>query len=500
MGETYWELIDGVASQAPERVLVADDHGRTLTTAEFRDAAEQVAAALLQAGVEPGGVVSWQLPTTLEAAVLMGACARAGVVQNPVIPVLRHREVGHISGQVGTTLFVTATTWRGFDHRAMADDLGLTTWALDLETDLGAGLLLPTADPSDLPPPPTNADECRWIYYSSGTTADPKGVRHTDASVIASPAGMVERLGFGESDVYPVAWPFSHIGGVGMLTSALRTGMRLVLFDTFDPMTSPERMAAHGVTMLNSATPFFRAFLDAEARHGSEPLFTAVRGCVGGGATIPGAVNQELVETFGVAGVVGAYGLTELPNATCEWPDDPLIGTTVGPPAPGVEARIVDGELQLRGPQCFLGYVDTSLDAAAFAGDGWFRTGDLASVDESGRITIVGRLKDVIIRNAENISATEVEEAVLHHPAVLDVAVVGLPDDRTGERVCAAVVLAPGADLDVATLGAHCAALGLARYKCPEQIVPVEAIERNPMGKVAKVPLREKLLGATRAG
>ena len=144
----------------------------------------------------------------------------------------------------------------------------------------------------------------------------------------------MQRVGFGAHDVYPIAWPFTHIGGVAMVVTALVTGVRLVLFDTFDPATTPERMAAHGPTVLGSATPFFRAFLDAERRHAGGRLFDRVRACCGGGASIPGAVNQELVDTFGVPGVICSYGLTEFPNATCEEPGDPLLGFTVGPVGP----------------------------------------------------------------------------------------------------------------------------------------------------------------------
>jgi acyl-CoA synthetase (AMP-forming)/AMP-acid ligase II len=346
-----------------------------------------------------------------------------------------------------------------------------------------------------LPPPPTGAEEFRWAYYSSGTTADPKGARHTDASVFASSNGMIDGLGFAEGDVYPIAWPFTHIGGMTMLVTALRGGCRLVLFDTWDPTTTPERMAAHGPTLLGSATPFFRAFLDAHARHGGT-LFTQVRACVGGGAPIPEDLGRELAEAFGVSGVVSSYGLTEFPIVTSQRPDDPDVGQGVGRFVREVTGRTVDGELRLKGPQCFRGYVDTSLDDAAFDEDGWFRTGDLATIDADGTVRITGRLKDVIIRNAENISAPEVEEVVLAHPSVLDVAVVGVPDARTGERVCACVVLAEGATLDVADLGAHCTASGLSRHKCPEQVLVVEEIGRNPMGKVQKAPLRELAIRA----
>jgi hypothetical protein len=141
---------------------------------------------------------------------------------------------------------------------------------------------------------------------------------------MASALSLSERLGFGPDDVYPIAWPFSHIGGIAMLVTSLNTGVRLVLFDVFDPATTADRMATHNPTMLGSAVPFFRAFLEAEHRHEGGSLFPNVRGCVGGGAPIPGDVNQELIDTFGVAGVVGAYGLTEVPNCTCEWFDGPV--------------------------------------------------------------------------------------------------------------------------------------------------------------------------------
>lgn len=490
---TFWEFIDSVAAAHPNRVVAVDDFGRGLTTSQFRSAAESVAAGLFDLGVGPGSVVSWQLPTTLESVVMLGACARLGAVQNPIIPMLRNAEVGHISGQIGTDLLLVPKRWRGFDHETMAQELGLRFWSADYEQPVTAStpLRLPMGDPAQLPDPPTTNDDCRWIYFSSGTTAAPKGVRHTDRSAMASAASLSERLGFGPNDVYPIAWPFTHIGGIAMLVTSLNTGVRLVLFDAFDPATTADRMATHQPTMLGSAVPFFRAFLDAEHRAESGTLFPNVRGCVGGGAPIPGEVNQELIDTFGVSGVVGAYGLTEFPNCTCEWFDGPDVGRDVGPAGPGVEARVVDGELQLRGTQCFLGYVDESLNADAFTTDGWFRTGDLAEISSDDRIRIVGRLKDVVIRNAENISATEVEEAVLFHPSVADVAVIGLPDSRTGERVCAAIVLAPGATIDVPMLGEHCVALGLAKYKCPEQIIVIESIERNPMGKIQKDKVRE---------
>ncbi len=490
---TFWDLVSTAADDAPDRVVVADDFGRSLTSLQLRDAAERVAAGL---GVRPGQVVSWQLPTTLEAVVVLAALARVGAVQNPIIPVLRESEVALITTQLATELLIVPETWRGFSHGAMARDLdGIEVIALDLEGDVGPELRLPQSDPSELAAPPTDDDAVRWIYYSSGTTAAPKGARHTDASVMSSAVAITDHLGFGAGDRYPIAWPVTHIGGITVLTACLRAGGALVVFDRFD-QTTPERMATHRPTVLGSAQPFFRAYLDAQAREGDEPLYPELRVCTAGGAPTPAEIVHELEQVFGVHGVVQAWGLTEFPMATCASPDDSseALLLTSGRPVAGAAVRVVDGELRLRGPQCFQGYVDATLDAEAFDDDGWFRTGDLGHVDGDGNVHITGRLKDIIIRNAENISALEVESALLTHPDVVDVAVIGLPDVRTGERVAAVVVAAENSALTLEVIADHCRGQGLARQKTPEALQIVTAIPRNPMGKVLKQQLRDEFV------
>jgi acyl-CoA synthetase (AMP-forming)/AMP-acid ligase II len=507
---TYWALIEDAAERLGDHVVLADDYGRTLSAAGLRDEAERAAAGLAALGIGAGSVVSWQIPTVLEAAVLMGALARLDVVQNPIIPILREREVGFITRQVGTNFFITPETWRGFDHgglaRGVGDDVGFSTIGLDLTSPPVPGTIrLPQGDPATLPPPPTSVDRgalVRWYYYSSGTTADPKGARHTDLSIMAAASGMLDLVGFNERDIYPIAWPFSHIGGSTMLTVSLVGGVRLVLFDVFDAATTPERMATHRPTLLGSAVPFFNAFMAAQQRHGDDQLFPDLRACAGGGAPIPAEIHEDLHRTLGVSGVTGSWGLTEFPIATSCTPDDPrdVLTLTVGRASPGVTIRAVladgtdasldvEGELVLHGSQQFLGYIDPALDAHAFIDDNWFRTGDLGVVQSDGNIRITGRLKDIIIRNAENISALEVEELLFKHPDVVDAAVIGLPDARTGERVCAVVLLRDGATLTIDALRDHCRALGLAIQKCPEQLEIADAIPRNGMGKTLKQPL-----------
>jgi acyl-CoA synthetase (AMP-forming)/AMP-acid ligase II len=511
---TVWALVEQGGEQWADHVLLADDHGRSLTGRGLRNAAESVAADLATRGVTADTIVSWQLPTTLETMVVMVALARLGAIQNPLIPILREREVGFITKQVGTQVFLTMDRWRGFEHgnlaRTLAREQGFDVIITDLDTDpasIGNTLRLPQGDRSNLPRAQTDGSMMRWIYTSSGTTADPKGIRHTDRTVMHAATGPIQALGSSPDDVNAVAVPISHIGGILMLTASLMTGMRLTLFESFDPATTPERMAAAGSTLLGSAVPFFLAYFDAQRRHGEEPLFPRLRALTGGGATTPPEISRMAREVLGVRGIANSWGLTEFPVATYGYPDAPLeiLDSTTGPAVAGVEVRAVtddervcapgeEGELRLRGPQCFLGYVDASLDAAAFDADGWFRSGDLGIIDADGNVTVTGRIKDIIIRNAENISALEIEDALYQHPAIADVAVVAAPDARTGERVCAFVVPTP--DFEPPTLQSlaeHCRGLGLAVQKCPEELVLVDALPRNSYGKVLKQELRKRV-------
>jgi acyl-CoA synthetase (AMP-forming)/AMP-acid ligase II len=473
---TMWALVAAAAKEHPERVLFSDGHGRSLTAASLWARSEEAAAGL---DVRPGEVVSWQLPNGLDAIVIMVALARVGAVQNPVIPSLGQRDVRLITEQVGTSTFIVSEP---------SNDLGVRVIALR-----GS---LPTGDPHDLPPPPEDPHQCRWIYFSSGTTGTPKGARHTDASLIASSRSMTDRLGVQDGDVYPIAWPVTHIGGASMAAAVLRAGGHLVLLDQFDPSTFGEKIAPLRPTLLGSAVPFFRACLDAQRRRGGDPLYPELRACTAGGAATPPEIIAELAATLGVSGVVNAWGLTEFPIATCPSPTDPpgKLAHTVGPPSPGVEIRVVDGELRLKGAQCFLGYVDPGMDGSVFDEAGWLRTGDLGRIDDDGFVVITGRRKDVIIRNAENIAPAEVEDVLIKHPDIDDVAVIGLPDDRTGERVCAVVVPHSGRVPSLESIRQFCVAEGMTRQKMPEQLEVVPSIERNPMGKVVKARLRDQVL------
>lgn len=506
-GETYWGLVDAAADAHPDRVVLTDDYGRSLTCAQLRDEGLRTAAALSESGVGAGTVVSWQLPTTLETAVVMVALARLGAVQNPILPIWRESEVRFVTAQLATEVLVVPGRWRGFDHTALATEVAgqrpMSVVVIDHDAPITGSLRLPAGDPAALPPAPSSGEGPRWIYYSSGTTAAPKGARHCDRSVMAGAAGVLGIVGASNTDVNPIAFPISHIGGAAMLAASLQSGMRLVLFDSFDPVATPQALAAHRPTLLGTATPFFVAFMAAQRAHGAEPLYPDLRGCVGGGAPITAELGRQLRETFSVNGVANSWGLTEFPVATSQTPEGApdLLDHTVGLPVPGVSVRVVDsserevdigqeGELRLKGPQCFLGYVDESLNASAFDREGWFRSGDQGRLDTDGNVIITGRIKDAIIRNAENISALEIEGVLATHPAVADVAVIGVPDPRTGERVCAVVVPQPGSPVTLAALAEHCQKQGLSRHKSPERLEILGALPRNLTGKVLKNQLR----------
>jgi cyclohexanecarboxylate-CoA ligase len=512
---TLWELVSRRAELTPDEVMVDDEQGRSLTFAQYRDAAERVAAGLSAHGVGSGTMVSWQLPSTIESVVLVAALTRLDAAQNPIIPILREREVTYITREAATDLLIAPSTLRGFDYHAMLAPIAKDHGFAILECDhggLGQGeLALPTGDPSTLRPPTTlGADDelpARWLYHTSGSTADPKGVWHSDASVIAGSSGWIQGIAPTGDEVVPVPFPFTHIGGMCMLGAVLRVGHRLVLIEAFDAQRSPLVMAEHGATILGSALPFFQAYLAAQRAHGPVPLWPDLRAGVNGGAPNSPELHREVQEVLGGRGVLSSWGLTEFPIASSGAIDDPddLLVSTEGRAAPDVEVRVRNpadgsdcppdepGELCLRGPQMFLRYANADLMPDAFDERGYFRTGDLGIVLPSGHVRITGRLKDVVIRNAENISATEVEDVLHGHPKIADVAVIGVPDPRTVERVCAIVRLADGVDsITVQDLAEYCIGIGLAKQKIPERVEVVDEIPRNPMGKIRKQELRDR--------
>jgi len=458
--------------------------GERVTFAGFRRRVERMAAGLAALGVRSNDVVAWELPTWVDTVVLAAALHRLGVTQVPIIAIYREREVTHCCTQAGARWLITPSVYRGVDFVPMAtavqDRTGVQTLVLD------PGTFPESEEPL---PSPINRSDPRWIFYTSGTTSAPKGARQTDAALAAVAAGMGSRLRLGPGDRNAMVFPFPHIGGIIVLFTALQTGATLLMDDAFDPPATIPFLAAEGVTHAGTGTPFHLAYLAAQRAQPDRPLFPRLRCCPGGAAPKPPSLHAQIKAELGGVGIVSGWGLTEAPVLTFSNFDDPdeKLAATEGRALDGVELRTVEGELWARAPQVTAGYVDSSLDADAFV-DGWFRTGDLGTIDEGGYVTITGRLKDIIIRNGENVSAKEVEDLLFTHPSVSDAAVIGLPDPRTGERVCAVVV----GTLAFADMQAWLTDQGLRRQAVPEQLEIVEVLPRNPAGKVTKKVLQER--------
>lgn len=499
-----WRLIEARATTTPEALFAVDEAERRLSFAAYRDACLRAAAGLAALGIGPGSPVSWQLPTRLEAMVLVGALARLGAVQNPILPFLREREVGFITRQTGARFLCVPSRFRGFDYAAMAQSLAAER--PELETVVAD--TLPEGDPARLPAFEADPAAVRWIFYSSGTTADPKGARHTDASVAAPGRAMCRVLALRPADRNAFVFPFTHVGGIGWLFAGLMAGFAHIVVEAFHPERSIDVLARQGVTIAGAGTVFHQAYLAAQQKAGPTPIFPQVRAFPGGGAPKPPQLFHDLLAATG-APIVSGYGLTEHPIAVMGRVDDPpeKLALSEGRATEGTELRLVktdgglaapgeEGEVCVRGPHLFQGYVDPALDAVAFDGDGFFRTGDLGRLDAAGYLAITGRLKDVIIRKGENVSAGEVEDHLYVHPKVADVAVIGLPDPDRGERVCAVVVCTDASDpLRFEELGPFLTGRGLARQKVPEQLERMAELPRNASGKVLKHVLRSRFGG-----
>ncbi len=348
----------------------------------------------------------------------------------------------------------------------------------------------------------------RWVYYTSGTTSDPKGVQHTDRTLIAGGYGLAEAVQWDPAiDVGSIAFPFAHIAGPDYLVLQLVTGVPAVIIEGFDLGAALPVFRRHGVTSAGGSTAHYLMFLAEQRKDPSTPILPSLRLLAGGGAPKPPEIFYEVKAELDCIGTLHGYGMTECPMIAQGSPrdSDEQLANTEGRPVVGCEVRIVgedgtdrtpdeDGEVRVRGPMLFKGYTDPALDEEAFDEDGWFRTGDVGHLRADGHVVLTGRLKDIIIRKGENISAKEVEDVLYTHPKVGDVAVIGVPDQERGEMVCAVVERAADAEaLTFDEMVAHCRAAGLMVQKTPERLEVVDALPRNQtLNKVLKYKLREQ--------
>ena len=503
---TIWQLIERRASETPDApMLIAEDDIR-MTFGEFRDSAAGVAAGLAVLGIGSGTRVTWQLPTSIASMVASAALARLDVVQSPVLHLYREKELGFVMEHMEAQFVIVPSVWKGFDFTAMATTLASAMDPSPVVLTLDA---LPVGDPSTLPPAPDSADgdePVRWIYSTSGTTSDPKGVQHTDGTLIAGGQGLADALQMTAADVGSIAFPFAHIAGPDYLIMMLIAGMPAVLVEAFNPVDAVETYAKNGVTMAGGSTAFYQMFVAEQRKQPGQKVIPSLRNLSGGGAPMPPEVYREVLDEIGVK-VCHGYGMTEIPMISQGSPtdSDDQLSTTVGRPVTGAVIRIVtedgvvapagvDGEVRVKGPMVTRGYTSPELTAEAFDPEGYFRTGDVGHLRPDGHVVLTGRLKDIIIRKGENISAKEIEDLLYAHPGVGDVAVIGLPDRERGERVCAVVERpAEGDVITFSELVTYLDEQGLTRFKTPEQLEVVDSLPRNEtLRKVLKYQLRDQ--------
>jgi acyl-CoA synthetase (AMP-forming)/AMP-acid ligase II len=307
-------------------------------------------------------------------------------------------------------------------------------------------------------------------------------------------------------DVGSIAFPFAHIAGPDYLVTMLTIGFPAVLVEAFSAPDVLPLFRRHGATMVGGSTAFYVAYLAEQRKNPSQSILPALRLMSGGGAAKPPEVHYEVRDEIGGRGVVHGYGMTEVPMISngCPTDTDEQLAHTDGRPVDGADVRVLtldgrvarpgeEGEITVRGPMVFRGYTDAGLNAAAFTADGFFRTGDLGMLRADGHLSLTGRLKDVIVRKGENISAKEIEDLLYTHPKVMEVAVIGLPDPRRGEMVCAVVQLAEGTSgLDLSDVVAFCRGAGLMTQKIPERLEVRTEWPRSGTGKIVKKSLRDE--------
>jgi len=518
-GETLLEVVERAAREDPDAqlVLASDTHAGVTRVGDLPARTRAVAAAFAAIGVRKGDVVAMQLPNwpmTLEA--YLGAVA-AGAVLVPIVHTYGPAETGFILEQSGASVLVCPDRWANVDFHARLDAMAWTErgTVVMVGDDVRAGAIAwpdflssrsrARADESPhdtrANPVPLDPDDPLLVVYTSGTTADPKGVLHSHETFVAELYRMAQAPTERRDWVVVQPWPAGHVAGLLAILSPALTRATTVVVDRWDLDLVCEYLERYRPLAFVGA-PFHLGEVLTRVEAGALDV-SSIRYAMTGGAVVP-PVLVERADAVGWS-LTRSYGSSEHPQATATRYDDDLAVriTSDGEPIVDTTIRVVDdegrdvavgepGEVLLRGPQQFLGYTDPALNAVAIDREGWFHTGDVGVLDEHGRLAITDRLKDIIIRGAENLSSMEIEGVAVRHPAIADAAAIGVPDPRYGERVGLVIVPAPEAPpVTVDELRAFFVEHGVAGMKAPELIAAVDELPRNASGKVKKHVLRD---------
>ena len=489
------------AQRTPGRVALVDGDQRLDCAGLCRQAT--TLAHVLHDRFPPGSVVSFMLPNWYEAAVIYLAATLAGMVANPILPSMRDRELRFILEDADSRMIFVPKQFGCHDYPAM---LARVTAQLEsppdvivVRGDAGAdvipfeSLLAGQATTRDLPA--LNPDAVRMILYTSGTTGRPKGVLHTHNSIHALICQIRDHWLVEQGDRFLVASPIAHIGGsIYAFECPLLLGTTAVLMDHWNGDDAVTLMDAERCTHMSGATPFLEHILAAAHRAGSRLPDLKLFIC--GGASVSPSLIRRAAAYFESAVITRVYGSTEVPVVTIGAPQHVDHAADTDGQVGLADIKLIAGEIRARGPQMLVGYQHPEDEAGAFDAEGYFRTGDLARWVDGEYLVVTGRAKDIIIRNGENIAPKEVEDILTAHPGIAEIAIVGLPDARTGERACAVVVPTSTPGPDVEHLRSFLQESGIAKFKAPEQVVFWDALPKNDAGKILKHQIKAALMKA----
>lgn len=494
------DLVDRNATDTPDAAAVSIG----ASTMTFGALAARVArvAAVIEALTDPGDRVAVIGENSLAWVECYYAVPRAG----RVLVFLNHRlapqELHRVVARSGATLLIGAA---GSAEQLIPGAGSIPSIRAILDLDRYDALVQRAAPAA---PVATRTGDPAWIIYTSGTTGSPKGATLTHASLLAAVGVTAACRPMAADEVYLFPFPLCHVAGYNVLNHH-RHGRHVVLLPRFDPADFVDAATRHGATATSLAATMLDALLDHVDGHGR--TMPSLRSVAYGAAPMPPTLIARASSQLGVALAQG-YGMTELSgNAVFLDPEAHRRGlageqrllAAAGRPGPGVALRVVDdddcdvpvgavGEVLVRGAQVMGGYWDDEPATTAAMRDGWLHTGDVGRLDEAGWLYIVDRKKDVIVTGGENVASREIEDVLHSHPAVREVAVIGVPDPHWGENVCAVVVPQPGGS-DPASGAVALARSRLAGFKTPRHVVVVESLPKNAAGKVLKAELRRWL-------
>jgi acyl-CoA synthetase (AMP-forming)/AMP-acid ligase II len=500
---TLADSLHAAAESSPRRTVLVDADTR-LDCATLHAQASGLAGALL-ARMPRGSVVSFMLPNWHEAAVIYLAATLAGMVANPILPSMRDRELRFILEDADSRMIFVPAHFGRHDYAAML--AGVTAQfeappdVVVVRGDAGsnfipfASLLAERETTGELPA--LDSDAVRMILYTSGTTGRPKGVLHSHNSIHALICQIRDHWLVEPGDRFLVASPIAHIGGsIYAFECPLLLGTTAVLMDHWNGDNAVKLMQAEHCTHMAGATPFLEQTLAAAQRAGSRLPDLKLFVC--GGASVSPSLIRRAAAYFESAVITRVYGSTEVPVTTIGSLQHADHAADTDGHTGLADIKLVGdkgaGEIYARGPQMLVGYQHPEDEAESFDAEGYFRTGDLARWVEDEYLVVTGRAKDIIIRNGENIAPKEVEDILTGHPGIAEIAIVGLPDARTGERACAVVVPAATPGPDVESLRSFLQESGIAKFKAPEQVVLWDVLPKNDAGKILKHQIKAALM------